>query len=180
MQLNHQASHVFGGLGERALCRLAEVIAFAARPGDLILLEGDLGAGKTTFARAFISALMGGTAEEVVSPTFTLVQSYETERMPVAHLDLYRLDDPAELAELGLEHALERGVALVEWPERAEGVWPASHLRIRIDEERSADGAAEAPRRVTLLGRGAWAVRSERAARLVQFVAEAGWGGEGC
>ncbi len=180
MQLNHQAGHVFGGLGERALCRLAEVIAFAARPGDLILLEGDLGAGKTTFARAFVSALMGGTAEEVVSPTFTLVQSYETERMPVAHLDLYRLDDPAELAELGLEHALERGVALVEWPERAEGVWPASHLRIRIDEERSADGAAEAPRRVTLLGRGAWAVRSERAARLERFVAEAGWGGEGC
>ena len=73
MQLNHPASHVFGGLGERALGRLAEALAFAARPGDLVLLEGDLGAGKTTFAREFIGSLMGGADEEVVSPTFTLV-----------------------------------------------------------------------------------------------------------
>lgn len=180
MQLNHQASHSLGGLGEGALGRLAEATAFAARPGDLVLLEGGLGAGKTTFARAFIRALMGGAAEEVVSPTFTLVQSYETARMPVAHLDLYRIDDPAEIAELGLDHALERGVALVEWPERAEGVWPASHLLIRIEEEGAPPVSGDAPRRVTLLGRGAWAARIGRLARLVEFVTEAGWAGDDC
>ena len=74
------------------LVRLAEDIAFAARPGDLIALRGDLGAGKTTFARAIIRALAGDEREEMPSPTFTLVQTYATPRMPVAHLDLYRLD----------------------------------------------------------------------------------------
>ena len=89
------ASHVISSVCEPELVRLAEEIAFAVRPGDLIALSGDLGAGKTTLARALISAQQGGAREEVPSPTFTLVQAYATPRMMVAHFDLYRLNDPS-------------------------------------------------------------------------------------
>jgi len=109
------------GLGE--LCLIAETLAFYSTPGDLITLSGELGAGKTTFARAYLMALMRERAGmeacdfEVPSPTFSLVQGYEDLRFPVAHFDLYRLAEPEELDELGLDLALQSGVALVEWPE---------------------------------------------------------------
>jgi tRNA threonylcarbamoyl adenosine modification protein YjeE len=103
---------------EQATCQLGNDLARALLRGDLVLLSGDLGAGKSTLARAMIRSLAQDPDLEVPSPTFTLVQAYETE-LPVAHFDLYRINDASELGELGLDEALEAGVALVEWPEMA-------------------------------------------------------------
>lgn len=109
---------------------LGAQIAAALEPGDVVALDGDLGAGKTTLARAALRAL--GVAGPVPSPTFMLVQHYATARMPVSHYDLYRIDDAAELAELGLEEALAEGAALIEWPDRAAGRLPEEALRIEL------------------------------------------------
>src|SRR3989442_10751869 len=97
-------------------------IAIALRLGDTVALAGDLGAGKTTLARAILRAL--GVRDEVPSPTFTLVQSYDTSPR-IAHFDLYRLKSAREMEELGFEDALTDGAVLVEWPERAPEVLPA-------------------------------------------------------
>ncbi len=132
---------------EAATARLGEDIAAALRPGDLVALSGDLGAGKTTLARALVRALAGDPDLEVPSPTFTLVQAYATP-LPVAHVDLYRLSSPDEIAELGLDEALRTGAVLVEWPERAEGMLPAAPVRIDLGEEgegRRASIAGPAP-----------------------------------
>src|SRR5215207_6038059 len=101
---------------ERATVRLGEDIAMALRAGDALALSGDLGAGKTTLARGLIRAMAGEEKLDVPSPTFTLVQSYET-RVPLHHFDLYRLTSPSELDELGLDEMLASGAALIEWPE---------------------------------------------------------------
>jgi tRNA threonylcarbamoyl adenosine modification protein YjeE len=93
----------------------AELTLFA-RPGMAVLLAGDLGAGKSTFARAFIRALADDPALEVPSPTFTLVQTYDETRVPVAHADLYRIGQAADIAELGLDDLVASHVLLVEWP----------------------------------------------------------------
>jgi tRNA threonylcarbamoyl adenosine modification protein YjeE len=106
--------------------RLAQRLAPHLRCGDTLALEGPLGAGKTTFARALLHAL--GVTGEVPSPTFTLVQSYETKDFSIHHFDLYRLKSEAELDELGWDEALGDVVLLVEWPERAAGRLPASRL----------------------------------------------------
>ena len=113
---------------------LGEDLAMALRPGDVLALSGDLGAGKTTLARGLIRALAGDPGLDVPSPTFTLVQSYDT-RVPVHHFDLYRLSSPAELDELGLDEALSDGAALIEWPERAGGRLPASAVRVELAHE---------------------------------------------
>lgn len=102
--------------------RLADVLA----GGDVIGLSGDLGSGKTTFARALIRALGGD--EEVPSPTFTLVQTYRLARAEVWHFDLYRVERPEDIAELGLEEAFAGGIALIEWPERAGDLLPDDRL----------------------------------------------------
>ncbi|HEX4158331.1 MAG TPA: tRNA (adenosine(37)-N6)-threonylcarbamoyltransferase complex ATPase subunit type 1 TsaE [Rhizomicrobium sp.] len=109
---------------------LGRRIASALKAGDTIALEGDLGAGKTTLARAILRAL--GVTGEVPSPSFTLVQQYDTPQLQVAHYDFYRIADPAEVDELGLEDAIGDGAVLVEWPERAPGRIPRDALRIRI------------------------------------------------
>lgn len=111
---------------------LAARLAALARPGDALLLSGPLGAGKSAFARAFLRALTGNPALEVPSPTFTLVQEYDTPRGPVFHFDLWRLDGPAALAELGWEDARE-GVVLVEWPDRLGPLAPADALAIEFE-----------------------------------------------
>ena len=135
---------------EAALARLAARVAKLARPGDLIALEGDLGAGKTSFARAFIHALQD-EPEEVPSPTFTLVQSYETRAGTVLHADLYRIADRSETEALGLIDALGEAILLVEWPDRLPSLRPAGLLTVRLDFGSSPDS-----RTATLAGAGRW------------------------
>ena len=107
-----------------ATARLGAGLARLARPGDVIALSGPLGVGKTALARGFLAAL--GHAGDVPSPTFAIVQPYEELDPPVWHVDLYRIDTPSELDELGLDSAAE-AVLLVEWPERAgEDAWPGA------------------------------------------------------
>ncbi len=111
--------------------RLAQAVAAHARRGDAILLEGELGAGKSAFARAFLRAAAVDAALEVPSPTFTLVQSYETRLGTVHHYDLWRLDGPAALAELGWDEARD-DIVLVEWPDRLGGLRPADALTLHL------------------------------------------------
>jgi tRNA threonylcarbamoyladenosine biosynthesis protein TsaE len=128
---------------------LAARIAVLARPGDAILLEGELGAGKTAFARAFLRAATNDPALEVPSPTFTLVQSYAIPRGMVHHFDLWRLDGPAALVELGWDEARE-GIVLVEWPDRLGPLRPGGALTVALQI------AGPTSRRVALSG---WAGR---------------------
>lgn len=123
---------------ERLGARLAERL----RPGRHLLLHGDLGAGKSTLARAVLAAL--GVREDMPSPTFTLVQVYETAIGPVWHVDLYRLEDPEEALELGLEDAFEEAVCLIEWPERLGDVVPTDACRVHL----ALDGARRSARLV--------------------------------
>jgi tRNA threonylcarbamoyladenosine biosynthesis protein TsaE len=133
--------------------RLAAIIAGQAHAGDAILLSGDLGAGKTHFARAFINALTAAP-EEVPSPTFTLVQTYdaavEGESVAIWHFDLYRLKSPDETLELGIEEAFGEGISLVEWPDRLGSLKPREHLELSLAI--AGDGARQAK----LLATPAW------------------------
>jgi hypothetical protein len=115
-----------------ATARLGAGIAGGLKTGDAVALWGDLGAGKTTLARAILTAL--GITGEVPSPTFTLVQSYDTVPR-IAHFDLYRLKNAREMEELGFEDALNDGAVLVEWPERAPEILPPDALHVRLKQE---------------------------------------------
>jgi tRNA threonylcarbamoyladenosine biosynthesis protein TsaE len=130
---------------EAATAALAASLAHQLRGGDVVLLSGGLGAGKTSFARALIAAL--GHEGEVPSPTFALVQPYDELAPPVVHADLYRLEDPGEMAELGLDSLGEDAVLIVEWPERAgSGAWPqALRLTLEILDERRRALTAQVP-----------------------------------
>ena len=112
--------------------------------GDVLLLQGDIGAGKTHFARALIQSLLD-EPEDVPSPTFTLVQTYETDMAEIWHADLYRLTSPDEVVELGLTDAFEEAICLVEWPDRLAELAPQSALHLDI-----ALGADEGRRTLTL------------------------------
>jgi tRNA threonylcarbamoyladenosine biosynthesis protein TsaE len=115
---------------EAATAALGERLAAHARPGDVIALHGDLGAGKTTLARALIRRL-AGPETEAPSPTFTLVQTYQTPGLAIWHFDLYRLEHPGEARELGLEEAVD-GLCLIEWPERLGRYLTATRLEVRL------------------------------------------------
>ena len=128
-----------------------------ARPGDVIALVGDLGAGKTTFARGFINALFvahGLPAEEVPSPTFTLVQEYQLPDFTLYHIDLYRIEAQSEIFELGLEDAFADGVSLVEWPDRLGSLLPAN--RLDLDIRQGGPGEDQDRRLVLLTAFGDW------------------------
>ena len=116
-----------------ATIALAARLASLARPGDAILLDGPLGAGKSEFARAFLRAITATPALEVPSPTFTLVQTYDSPRGPVHHFDLWRLDGPAALAELGWDD-MAADIVLVEWPDRLGPLTPPESLTIRLTQ----------------------------------------------
>ena len=115
---------------DAATAALGARIGTAARPGDVVALVGDLGAGKTTLARGLIRRLMGPETE-APSPTFTLVQSYVAPGLTIWHFDLYRLKDPREARELGFEEAVD-GLALIEWPERLGSDLPHARLEVRL------------------------------------------------
>lgn len=143
---------------EAATATLAARLAALAKPGDVIALQGELGAGKTTFARAFLRAR--GHAGVVPSPTFTLVQQYEIGSDMVWHFDGYRLRDPEEAWELGIEDAFRDGISLIEWPERFGSLLPARRLDIALES-----GATATARRAVLdSGSDDWVARLERIA----------------
>lgn len=132
--------------------KLGAAISRFLRAGDVVALYGDLGAGKTTLARALITQL--GYAGEVPSPTFTLVQSYDLSPAAVWHFDFYRIDDPDEIIELGFEEALAEAITLIEWPERMGPLLPPDRLDIVLSYAGGDDG-----RRAELRGHGRWRER---------------------
>ncbi len=152
-------------LDEAGVIRFAELLALKVRPGDAVALSGDLGAGKTTLARALIRALLGDGGAEVPSPTFSLRQPYETRRLTLSHFDFYRLEDSSEAGELGIEDALASGAIVVEWPERVAGVLPDNRFEIALGETAGPDR-----RRVGVRGHGTAAARVARIGEIVNFL----------
>jgi tRNA threonylcarbamoyl adenosine modification protein YjeE len=153
---------------EAATRALAAALAALLKPGDLVTLSGDLGAGKTTFARALIRHLAGNDAIEVPSPTFTLMQSYELPRFPLVHADLYRLNGPGELGELGVDDVAEDSVVLLEWPDRAEDMLSPDRFDIAFTLV-PAQGTSY--RNARLTGHGSVVARVERFDTIERFLA---------
>jgi len=134
---------------QEATDRLGAALAAFAQAGDVLALWGDLGAGKTALARAFIRARVGDPEEEVPSPTFTLLQVYDgADGVPVFHYDLYRLERPQDVWELDLDDALAEGVTLIEWPDRLDSLLPRDRLDVCL--ERVAGDPDGTARRVTV------------------------------
>jgi len=135
--------------------KLGTALASVLRPGDTVLLQGDLGMGKTTLARAVIEALTG--IADAPSPTYTIVQTYPLEGGDeLWHADLYRIEDEGELEEIGLEDAFDDAICLVEWPDRLGAACPVDHLEVDISAE---PGDETKTRRARLTGRGSWEER---------------------
>jgi N-acetylmuramate 1-kinase len=159
---------------EHATQRLAVDIASSLEPGDLVTLSGDLGAGKTTFARALIRYLANDPSLEVPSPTFTLMQIYDLPQFPLVHADLFRLSGSAELAELGFDDLPEGAVVLVEWPDRAAGFLPADRIDVALT---LAPKLKLEFRHARVTGYGALGPRVDRMATVRQFISESGYSG---
>jgi N-acetylmuramate 1-kinase len=166
------SSHTVALANEEATKRLVLDIAAMIEPGDLITLSGDLGAGKTTFARAMIRHLASDPNIAVPSPSFTLMQSYDLPRFPVVHADFYRLDGPGELAELGFDDLPKGAVVLLEWPDRAAGFLPADRLDVAFT---LAPQLGPEHRNARLTGYGTLAARAERLAAVRRFLAATGF-----
>ncbi|MEO1038771.1 MAG: tRNA (adenosine(37)-N6)-threonylcarbamoyltransferase complex ATPase subunit type 1 TsaE [Pseudomonadota bacterium] len=145
---------------EAASLALGRALARWLEPGDVLLLHGDLGAGKTTLARGIIEAFCG--IVDAPSPTYTLVQSYTGKTgTPLLHADLYRLGEAGELEELGLDEAFEQGVCLIEWPDRLGAMTPMDRIDIRLSTRDQ--GGRDC--RMDLQGR--WSTRRDRIASIV-------------
>lgn len=156
---------------EAATTALGHELSLFLKAGDLLALSGGLGAGKTTLARAIVRAFLGSDGAEVPSPTFTLVQPYQGPRGTLSHFDLYRISDPGEVDELGLDDAVEDGIALVEWPDRLSSEAQGARLDIHLEDH--AGGGREA----TLSGRGSWPDRLKRIQQVRAFFDAGDWGG---
>ena len=152
-------------LDEAGVVRLAELLAFKMRPSDVIALSGDLGAGKTTLARALIGAVLRDGSAEVTSPTFSLHQSYAGHRMTISHFDFYRLSSAQEAIEVGFDDAIDQGAVVVEWPERAASLLPETRIDVQLAETGDPD-----VRRVAVRGTGEAASRVARIADLMAFI----------
>ena len=157
---------------EAATLALAAWMAAFARPGDFFALSGDLGAGKTAFARGFLRALLDDPELEAPSPTFTLMQIYQGPEFPAVHADFYRLRSAEELAQLGWDEAIDGAVALVEWPDRAAAALPPDRIEIAFRFD-----LAEGPdfRRAEVSAFGALAARFARARGVDRLLRRAGW-----
>ena len=131
---DRQATFTFASQDDTA--RFAEALGAQLRPGDTILLEGDIGAGKTFLARALIQSLQD-QAEDVPSPTFTLVQTYETSVGEIWHSDLYRIHSSDEIEELGLIDAFDTSICLIEWPDRLGDLTPTNALKIALRTDKT-------------------------------------------
>ena len=129
---------------EQETARLARCLGACLKAGDTVLLDGVVGAGKTHFARHLIQSLLTAP-EDVPSPTFTLVQTYDTRSGPVWHADLYRLSSIFEIEELGLTEAFDSAICLVEWPDRLGELTPDDALTIQFDQ-----GATEHSRKLAV------------------------------
>ena len=154
-------------VNEQAMPKFMRDIAAALEPGDLVTLSGDLGAGKTTFARALIRFLAGDEAIEVPSPTFTLMQTYDLPRFPLVHVDLYRVESPGELTEFGFDDLPKNAVVVLEWPDRAAGFLPADRLDIAFT---LSPHHGPEYRNVRLTGHGTFAARAERIFAVRRFL----------
>ena len=152
--------------------RFAAFLSLLLKPGDVVALSGELGAGKTTLARDVIRAVLDDDALEIPSPTFSLVQNYPDGRLPLVHIDCYRMEDADELQEIGLDDALTDGVALIEWPERVTGRIPVDRFEINIT-----DGGSEDTRALAIKGCGACAGRAERLQSMIRFCGATKWAG---
>lgn len=117
---------------EEETAHLARTLATSAQAGDIFTLKGTLGMGKSVFARNFIQELAGAEIE-VPSPTFTLVQTYETPKAPIWHFDLYRIEEPEEIYEIGWEEAVGQAILLIEWPERLGNILPNERTEIEFE-----------------------------------------------
>jgi tRNA threonylcarbamoyl adenosine modification protein YjeE len=157
---------------ETATAHLMADLALLIGPGDVITLSGDLGAGKTTAARAMIRYLAEDEALEVPSPTFTLAQIYELPSFALVHADLYRINDPLELEEIGLSPLPAGTVALIEWPERAPGALPADRIDIALNHRPALGSSARA---AEITGHGKAAAQVARLKALRQFLGDAGY-----
>ena len=158
---------------EEALRRLVIDIAELLEPGDLVTLSGDLGAGKTTFARALIRHLADDESVEVASPTFNMMQDYDLPRFPLIHADLYRIAGSAELAELGFDDLPDDAVVLLEWPDRAAGFLPADRVDITFT---LVPQLGLEHRNIRVTGYGRFAARVDRMAMVHRFLHDAGFG----
>ena len=135
MVLNKFVSQDCALLNPAATAAAAGRLAELCQPGDVICLFGDLGAGKTTFARGFLRAL--GVTDEIPSPTFNLLLTYDTAACTIWHFDLYRLNEPNEIIELGFEDALADGISLIEWPDRLGNWLPERRIEIYLIETKA-------------------------------------------
>jgi tRNA threonylcarbamoyl adenosine modification protein YjeE len=158
---------------EQATARFAMDIAAALEPGDLVTLSGDLGAGKTTFARSLIRYLANDDAIEVPSPTFTLLQSYELPRFALVHADFYRLSGAAELAELGFDDLPVGTVVLLEWPDRAAGFLPSDRIDITFTLAPQLNSEV---RNARVVGYGGCGQRAARITQVRSFLDQTGYG----
>ena len=150
---------------------LAERVAGWLRPGDGVALSGDLGVGKTSFARALIRAITGEADLETPSPTFTIVQSYESPKARILHADFYRLRSPVELENLGWGEMQDGAISVIEWPERASEASPADSIHIRLEFE----GSHDRRRVATIVGGGAHSARVAKERAVIELLHGAKW-----